>query len=139
EERKAKYPSLEEALPECAAELIEVQQKLEDYFKDMQDLEFTIQDGKLWLLQTRSGKRTGAAMIKIAIDMLHEGIIDEKTAIKRCDPEKLDELLHPVFDTKALARVKPVTHGLPASPGAAAGQIVFHADEAEQWSKEGKK
>ena len=105
----------------------------------MQDLEFTIQDGKLWLLQTRSGKRTGAAMIKIAIDMLHQGYIDEKTALKRCDPEKLDELLHPVFDKKALAAAKPVTNGLPASPGAAAGQVVFHADEAEEWAKEGKK
>lgn len=139
EERAAKYPSLEEALPACAKDLIEVQQKLEDYFKDMQDLEFTIQDGKLWLLQTRSGKRTGAAMVKIAIDMLHQGYIDEKTALKRCDAEKLDELLHPVFDKKSLAKAKPLTNGLPASPGAAAGQVVFHADEAEEWSKEGKK
>ena len=139
EERAARYPSLEEALPECAKELIEVQQKLEDYFKDMQDLEFTIQDGKLWLLQTRSGKRTGAAMIKIAVDMLHQGYIDEKTVLKRCDPEKLDELLHPVFNKKAIASAKPITHGLPASPGAAAGQVVFHADEAEQWHKDGKK
>jgi len=138
EARAAGYPSLEEALPVCAKELIEVQQKLEDYFKDMQDLEFTIQDGKLWILQTRSGKRTGAAMVKIAIDMLHQGYIDEKTALKRCDPEKLDELLHPVFDKKALAQAKPITHGLPASPGAAAGQVVFHADEAEEWFKEGK-
>ena len=136
--RLAKYPSLEEVLPSCAQELIEVQQKLEDYFKDMQDLEFTIQDGKLWILQTRSGKRTGAAMIKIAIDLLREGRIDEKTVLKRCDAEKLDELLHPVFDTKALANAKPVTHGLPASPGASAGQVVFHADDAEQWAKEGK-
>ena len=139
EERAAKYPSLEEVLPECAKELIEMQQKLEDYFKDMQDLEFTIQDGKLWILQTRSGKRTGAAMVKIAIDMLHQGYIDEKIALKRCDAEKLDELLHPVFDKKSLARAKPLTNGLPASPGAAAGQVVFHADEAEEWSKEGKK
>jgi len=139
EERAAKYPSLEEALPACAQELIEVQQKLEDYFKDMQDLEFTIQDGKLWILQTRSGKRTGAAMVKIAIDMLHQGYIDEKTALKRCDPEKLDELLHPVLDVKELAKVKPITTGLPASPGAATGQVVFHADEAEQWYKDGKK
>ncbi|MDD2247426.1 MAG: pyruvate, phosphate dikinase [Proteiniphilum sp.] len=139
EERAAQYPSLEEALPECAKELIDVQQKLEDYFKDMQDLEFTIQNGKLWILQTRSGKRTGAAMVKIAMDMLKQGYIDEKTALRRCDPEKLDELLHPVFHKKALASVKPVTSGLPASPGAAAGQIVFHADEAEEWSKEGKK
>lgn len=139
EERAAKYPSLEETMPECAKELIEVQQKLEDYFKDMQDLEFTIQDGKLWLLQTRSGKRTGAAMVKIAMDMLRQGYIDEKTALKRCDPEKLDELLHPVFDKKALAAAKPITRGIPASPGAAAGQIVFHADEAEEWASNGKK
>ena len=139
EERAASYPSLEEALPVCAKELIEVQQKLEDYFKDMQDLEFTIQDGKLWILQTRGGKRTGAAMVKIAVDMLHQGYIDEKTALRRCDPDKLDELLHPVFDKKALAQARPITHGLPASPGAAAGQVVFHADEAEEWFKEGKK
>ena len=139
EERAAKYPSLEESMPECAKDLIEVQQKLEDYFKDMQDLEFTIQDGKLWLLQTRSGKRTGAAMVKIAMDMLRQGYIDEKTALKRCDPEKLDELLHPVFDKKALAKAKPLTRGIPASPGAAAGQIVFHADEAEEWASKGNK
>ncbi|MFZ6036945.1 MAG: pyruvate, phosphate dikinase [Bacteroidota bacterium] len=139
EERAAKYPSLEESMPECAKDLIEVQQKLEDYFKDMQDLEFTIQDGKLWLLQTRSGKRTGAAMVKIAMDMLRQGYIDEKTALKRCDPEKLDELLHPVFDKKALAKAKPLTRGIPASPGAAAGQIVFHADEAEEWASRGEK
>lgn len=139
EKRRSEFPSLEEVLPECANDLIQVQQKLEDYFKDMQDLEFTIQDGKLWILQTRSGKRTGAAMVKIAVDMLREGIIDEKTAIKRCEPEKLDELLHPVFDVKAISDVKSITHGLPASPGAAAGQVVFHADEAEQWSRDGKK
>ncbi|MFA6702353.1 MAG: pyruvate, phosphate dikinase [Dysgonamonadaceae bacterium] len=139
EERTLNYPSLEEAMPECAKELIEVQQKLEDYFKDMQDLEFTIQDGKLWLLQTRNGKRTGSAMVKIAIDMLRQGYIDEKTALKRCDAEKLDELLHPVFDKKALAAAKPITHGLPASPGAASGQIVFYADEAEEWYNDGKK
>jgi len=139
EERAAKYPSLEESMPECAKELIEVQQKLEDYFKDMQDLEFTIQDGKLWLLQTRSGKRTGGAMVKIAMDMLRQGYIDEKTALKRCDPEKLDELLHPVFDKKALSAAKPLTRGIPASPGAATGQIVFHADEAEEWASNGKK
>lgn len=139
EERAAKYPSLEESMPECAKELIDVQQKLEDYFKDMQDLEFTIQDGKLWLLQTRSGKRTGAAMVKIAMDMLRQGYIDEKTALKRCDPEKLDELLHPVFDKKALSAAKPLTRGIPASPGAATGQIVFHADEAEEWASNGKK
>ncbi len=139
EDRVAKFPSLEEVMPDCAKELIDVTKRLEEYFKDMQDLEFTIQDGKLWILQTRSGKRTGAAMVKIAMDMFHEGAIDEKTLLMRCDPEKLDELLHPVFDKKALANATRITNGLPASPGAAAGQIVFHADDAEEWAKDGKK
>lgn len=139
EDRASKYPSLEEVMPESAAELIEYQQKLEDHYKDMQDLEFTIQNGKLWILQTRSGKRTAAAMVKIAIDMMREGYIDEKTVLERCDAEKLDELLHPVFDTKALAEAQSITNGLPASPGAATGQIVFHADDAEEWAAEGKK
>jgi pyruvate,orthophosphate dikinase len=138
-ERAAKYPSLEESMPECAKELIAVQQKLEDYFKDMQDLEFTIQDNKLWLLQTRNGKRTGAAMVKIAVDMLKQRIIDEKTALLRQEPEKLDELLHPVFKKSALTAAKPVTKGLPASPGAATGKVVFHADEAEEWVARGEK
>ena len=138
-ERSEKYPSLEESMPECAQELIETQQRLEDYFKDMQDLEFTIQNGKLWLLQTRNGKRTGAAMVKIAIDMFKQGYIDEKTLLKRCEPEKLDELLHPVFKASALISAKPITKGLPASPGAATGQIVFHADDAEEWASKGKK
>ena len=139
EERASKYPSLEEAMPECAKELIETQQKLEDHYKDMQDLEFTIQDGKLWLLQTRSGKRTGAAMVKIAMDLLRAGIIDEKTVLRRMEPQKLDELLHPVFDKAALQTAKTVAKGLPASPGAATGQIVFFADDAEAWAERKKK
>ena len=139
EERASKYPSLEESMPECAKELIETQQKLEDYFKDMQDLEFTIQDGKLWLLQTRNGKRTGAAMVKIAMDMLRAGEIDEKTALKRMEPQKLDELLHPIFDKDDLKRAVTVAKGLPASPGAATGQIVFFADDAEAWAELKKK
>ena len=139
EERATKYPSLEEAMPVCAKELIETQQKLEDHYKDMQDLEFTIQDGKLWLLQTRNGKRTAAAMVKIAMDLLREGIIDEKTVLKRMEPQKLDELLHPVFDKSALAKAKAVAKGLPASPGAATGQIVFFADDAEAWAERKKK
>ena len=139
EERAAKYPSLEESMPECAKDLIKTQQKLEDYFKDMQDLEFTIQDSKLWLLQTRNGKRTGAAMVRIAMEMLKQGYIDEKTALLRQEPEKLDELLHPVFKKEALAAAKPITKGLPASPGAATGKVVFHADEAEEWVKRGEK
>lgn len=138
-DRVAKFPSLEEVMPACAKDLIETQQKLEDYFKDMQDLEFTIQDSKLWLLQTRNGKRTGAAMVKIAMDMLKQGYIDEKTVLKRQEAEKLDELLHPVFKKSALDAAKAITKGLPASPGAATGKVVFHADEAEEWVKRGEK
>ncbi len=130
EERASKYPSLEESMPEMYKQLNETQQKLEDHYSDMQDLEFTIQDGKLWLLQTRNGKRTGAAMVKIAVDMLEEGRIDEKTALQRIDANKLDELLHPVFDTAAMKSATVLAKGLPASPGAATGQIIFFADEA---------
>ncbi len=133
EERAAKYPSLEERMPEQYRELNEIQEKLEQHYKDMQDLEFTIQDGKLWLLQTRTGKRTGAAMIKIAIDMVKEGMIDEKTALLRQEPEKLDELLHPVFDKDAMKAAHVCAKGLPASPGAATGQLVFFADEADKY------
>ncbi|MCR5132041.1 MAG: pyruvate, phosphate dikinase [Prevotella sp.] len=139
EERASKYPSMEEAMPEIYAQLNGIQEKLEDHYRDMQDMEFTVQEGKLWFLQTRNGKRTGAAMVKIAIDLLHEGMIDEKTAIMRCEPNKLDELLHPVFDKKALTKVKVIAQGLPASPGAACGQIVFHADDAQAWNNDGHK
>ena len=139
EERASKYPSLEESMPECAAELIAIAGRLEEYYKDMQDMEFTIQDGKLWMLQTRNGKRTGAAMVKIAMDLLRAGKIDEKTALLRMEPQKLDELLHPVFDKSALKRAKVVAKGLPASPGAAAGQIVFSAEDAEAWAEKKKK
>ncbi len=133
EERISKYPSLEEKMPEVYGELFTIQKKLEDHYGDMQDLEFTIQDGKLWLLQTRNGKRTGAAMVKIAIDLLKEGKIDEKTALLRQEPNKLDELLHPVFDEEALNKAVVVGKGLPASPGAATGRIVFFADEARKY------
>ncbi|MCM1079072.1 MAG: pyruvate, phosphate dikinase [Bacteroidales bacterium] len=139
EERVAKYPSMEEAMPELYAELDALQDKLEHHYHDMQDMEFTVQEGKLWFLQTRNGKRTGTAMVKIAMDLLHEGMIDEKTAILRCEPQKLDELLHPVFDKLALSKAKVITQGLPASPGAACGQIVFHADDAEAWHADGHK
>ena len=139
EERSSKYPSLEESMPVCAAELIAIAHRLEDYYKDMQDMEFTIQDGKLWMLQTRNGKRTGAAMVKIAMDLLRAGEIDEKTCLMRMEPNKLDELLHPVFDKAALKRAKVMAKGLPASPGAAAGQIVFQADDAEAWAEKKKK
>ena len=131
-ERAAKYPSLEEVMPAVYKELDEIQHHLEQYFKDMQDIEFTIQDGKLWMLQCRNGKRTGAAMVKIAMDMLREGLIDEKTAVLRCEPAKLDELLHPVFDKKAIASAQVITKGLPASPGAATGPVVFFAEDAEK-------
>ena len=133
EERASDFPSLEEVMPEVYAELSDTEQKLEDYFADMQDLEFTIQENKLWLLQTRNGKRTGAAMVKIAMDMLQEGKIDEKRALLRQEPAKLDELLHPVFDKGALAKGTVLAQGLPASPGAATGQIVFFADEAANY------
>ena len=132
EERKAKYPSLEEVMPEVYKELFDIQHHLEQYFTDMQDIEFTIQDGKLWMLQCRNGKRTGAAMVKIAMDMLREGLIDEKTAVLRCEPAKLDELLHPVFDKKAISSAQVITKGLPASPGAATGPVVFFAEDAEK-------
>ena len=139
EERKAKYPSLEEAMPAAYKELFDIQEHLERYFTDMQDLEFTIQDGKLWMLQTRNGKRTGAAMFKIAMDMLAEGLIDEKTAVLRCEPAKLDELLHPVFDATAMKNAKVLTKGLPASPGTATGEVVFFAEDAAKWNRDGRK
>ncbi len=139
EERLAKYPSMEEAMPEVYKQLDDLQNKLENHYHDMQDMEFTVQEGKLWFLQTRNGKRTGTAMVKIAMDLMHEGLIDEKTAIQRCEPQKLDELLHPVFDKNALKKAKVLTTGLPASPGAACGQIVFSADDAEEWHKNGHK
>lgn len=133
EEREIKYPSLEETMPDIYKQLFDIQHKLELHYKDMQDIEFTIQEGRLWLLQTRNGKRTGAAMIKIAMDLLHQDIIDEKTALSRIEPHKLDELLHPIFDKEALNNAKEIGKGLPASPGAATGKIVFFADEADKY------
>ena len=131
--RASKYPSMEEAMPEIYAQLNALQDKLEKHYHDMQDMEFTVQEGKLWFLQTRNGKRTGTAMVKIAMDLLKEGMIDEKTAVLRCEPNKLDELLHPVFDKDALKSAKVLTRGLPASPGAACGQVVFFAEDAAVW------
>ncbi|MBR2369361.1 MAG: pyruvate, phosphate dikinase [Paludibacteraceae bacterium] len=139
EERVAKYPSMEEAMPEIYAELDALQTKLENHYKDMQDMEFTVQEGKLWFLQTRNGKRTGAAMVKIAMDLLREGMIDEQTAVLRCEPNKLDELLHPVFDKAALKVAQVLTKGLAASPGAACGKIVFSADDAALWASKGER
>ncbi len=138
QERAEKFPSLEETMPSLYKELCVIETKLEEHYKDMQDLEFTIQDGKLWILQTRNGKRTGTAMVKMAVDMLRERLIDEKTALLRVEPNKLDELLHPIFDTDAMKKAEVIAKGLPASPGAATGQIVFFADEAEEWANRGE-
>lgn len=137
EERMGSFPSLEETMPEIFKELLEIETKLEKHYKDMQDIEFTIQDSKLWMLQTRNGKRTGAAMVKMAVDMCEENLLDEKSAILRVDPNKLDELLHPIFDIKAIKTAKVLAQGLPASPGAATGQIVFFAEDAEEWTQKG--
>ena len=137
EERAAKYPSLEEYMPAAYADLVKVYTKLEQHYKEMQDIEFTIQDQKLWMLQTRTGKRTAAAAVKIAVDMVNEKLIDKKTALLRIDPSSLDQLLHPTFDPAATRNV--ITKGLPASPGAGTGRVVFNADDAEAWSKRKEK
>jgi pyruvate,orthophosphate dikinase len=136
--RKRDFPSLEELMPAIFQQLLAAETLLENHYADMQDMEFTIQEGKLWMLQTRNGKRTGAAMVRIAMEMLQQGMIDEKTALGRVSPERLNELLHPVFDPKAIKAAKVIARGLPASPGAATGQIVFFADEAEEWVKRGQ-
>jgi len=138
EERSSVYPSLEEMMPDIYKELYDIQENLEKHYKDMQDIEFTIQEGKLWMLQTRNGKRTGAAMVKISMDMFDEGLIDEKTALLRNEPNKLDELLHPVFEPEGLKEATSIAKGLPASPGAATGQLVFFAEDAEEWGNQGK-
>ncbi len=137
--RKAKFPSLEEAMPELYKQLFDIQHNLEKHYKNMQDMEFTIQDGKLWMLQTRNGKRTGAAMVKMAVDMIEEGLITEKEGVLRMEPNKLDELLHPVFDKKAIEKATVLSKGLPASPGAATGICVFHADRAAELAEKGHK
>ena len=140
EEYRAKeMPSLEEAMPEIYKELNELQQKLENHYRDMQDMEFTVQEGKLWFLQTRNGKRTGKAMVKIAMDLLAEGKITEEEALMRVEPNKLDELLHPVFDKQAEKNAVEISRGLPASPGAAYGKIAFFADEAAKLFANGEK
>lgn len=137
EERKKNFLSLEETFPELYQQLFDIQHKLEQHYRDMQDMEFTIQEGKLWFLQTRNGKRTGKAMVKIAMDFLAEGLITEEEAIMRIEPNKLDELLHPVFNKEALKKAKAITKGLPASPGAATGKVVFFADDAATYSHNG--
>ncbi len=132
----ATAPSMEESMPDVFGQLADVFEKLENHYRDMQDIEFTVQRGKLWMLQTRAGKRTAKAALKIAVDMAAEGLIDEKTAVMRVEPGALDQLLHPTLDPDAPRDI--LTRGLPASPGAAAGAAVFDADEAEAWARDGK-
>ena len=131
-------PSLESSMPELYAELVEIRNSLEKHYTDMQDIEFTVQDGKLWMLQTRTGKRNGAAAIKMAVDMANEGMIDKKTALMRVKPEQLDELLHPMLDMDSENNATFLAKGLPAGPGGATGRIVFTADDAEAWHKNGE-
>ncbi len=128
--------TLEELMPSAYADLVKIYKELENHYRDMQDIEFTIQKGKLWMLQTRTGKRTAAAAVRIAVEMFEEGMIDKETAVMRVEPEQLDQLLHPTFDPSAQKEV--ITEGLPASPGAATGRIVFHADDAEEWAARGE-
>lgn len=130
--------TLQEAMPEVYAELEAIYKRLETHYKDMQDIEFTIQDGKLYMLQTRSGKRTAAAAVRIAVEMVEEGLIDKNTALLRVDANQLDQLLHPWFDEKAAAAAEVLSTGLPASPGAAVGRVVFNADDAEAWAERGE-
>ncbi|HXG22383.1 MAG TPA: PEP/pyruvate-binding domain-containing protein, partial [Methylomirabilota bacterium] len=137
EERKRLYPSMEELLPDSFVTLQEIAQKLERHYKDAQDIEFTIQGGKLWMLQTRAGKRTAAAAVKIAVDMVQEGLIDERTAVLRVTPAQLDRLLHPTLDPDAPK--ERIARGIPASPGAVSGEVVFSAEDAEEAAKAGRK
>ncbi|MBP7582481.1 MAG: pyruvate, phosphate dikinase [Spirochaetes bacterium] len=136
-DRKGKFPSLEEYMPKAYGQLKDIYNKLEQHYKDMQDIEFTIQNQKLWMLQTRNGKRTAAAAVKIAVDMVNEGLITKEQALSRIDPASLDQLLHPTLDPKAKRNV--LTRGLPASPGAGVGRVVFNADDAEAWNNRGEK
>ena len=123
-------PSLEDSMPKIYDELFKIKNKLEQHYSDMQDIEFTIQEGKLWMLQTRVGKRNGVAAIKMAVDMHHENMIDKKTALMRVNPNQLDELLHPALDKTSEDNATKLTKGLPAGPGGAKGRVVFTADDA---------
>ncbi|MGD8440324.1 MAG: pyruvate, phosphate dikinase, partial [Holophagae bacterium] len=138
-EQNEHLPSLEVAMPEVYEQLFGIRNQLEHHYRDMQDIEFTIQDGRLWMLQTRVGKRTGTAALNMAMDMLSESLIDAQTAVMRLKPEQLDELLHPIVDPEAEASADVIAKGLPAGPGGAHGQVVFSADAAVQWAKAGKK
>lgn len=136
-EELASLPSMGEVMPKAYSSLVDVYKKLENHYRDMQDIEFTVQKGKLWMLQTRTGKRTAAAAVKIAVDMVAEGLISKEEAVRRVDPAQLDQLLHPMLDPKAAKNI--LTKGLPASPGAAYGEVVFSADDAEAAAKLGLK
>ena len=136
--RKKKYPSLEEVMPDAFRRLDRIRVRLEQHYRDMQDVEFTIERGKLYMLQTRTGKRTTAAAVHIAVDMAQEKLISEEEAVLRVEPQSLDQLLHPVFDPAAEKKARQLAKGLPASPGAATGQVVFSAEDAEAWAAKGR-
>ncbi|MEC9457157.1 MAG: PEP/pyruvate-binding domain-containing protein, partial [Candidatus Neomarinimicrobiota bacterium] len=131
------FPSLESSMPKIYSQLAEIRETLENHYSDMQDIEFTIQEGRLWMLQTRVGKRNGAAAIKMAVDMVREGMINKQTALMRVKPDQLDELLHPMLDSQAEKKAMLLAKGLPAGPGGATGRIVFTADAAESWNNDG--
>ena len=131
-------PSLQKAMPKVYEQLFGIRNQLEAHYHDMQDIEFTIQGGRLWMLQTRTGKSTGTAALNMAMDMLSETLIDKRTAVMRLKPEQLDELLHPVVDPAAEKKTTPIAKGLPAGPGGATGQVVFSAKKAVEWAKDGK-
>jgi len=133
------FPSLESSMPEIYSQLAEIRETLENHYSDMQDIEFTIQEGMLWMLQTRVGKRNGSAAIKMAVDMAQEGMIDKQTALMRVKPDQLDELLHPMLDSQAEQKAVLLAKGLPAGPGGATGRVVFTADDAEAWHNNGDK
>ena len=132
-------PSLEEAMPDLYKELVAIRDKLEAHYHDMQDLEFTIEDGRLWMLQTRTGKRNGLAAVRMAIDMANEGLIDEKTALRRVRANQLEELLHPMLDPGAETKATVLTKGLPAGPGGAIGKIVLNSERAWEMGEKGEK
>jgi len=138
-EQNMHLPSLEKAMPGLYRQLHDIQRRLERHYRDMQDIEFTIQEGKLYMLQTRIGKRTGTAALNMSMDMLKEGLISEPMAVMRLKPEQLDELLHPIVDPRAEKAAKIIARGLPAGPGGASGHIVFKAEDAVEWEKNGKK
>jgi pyruvate,orthophosphate dikinase len=137
-DRTSKYPSLEEAMPDAYKQLLDISNKLEAHYKDMNDIEFTIQDRKLWMLQCRVGKRTGMAAVRIAVEMVDEKLLKPEEAVLRVDPNALNQLLRPIFDAEKLKAVAPITRGLNAGPGAATGRVVFHASDAEEWAKRGE-